>query len=113
MCGFAGLLNNAFPVRQRQLAAIAAAVCFRGPNNCGIRFYDQHLHAGEEGNNAMFFNRLAIMDLDPRSNQPFEDERYTLLFNGEIYNYLELKKTLQQDGILFHTTSDTEVLFMF
>ena len=65
MCGFAGLLNNAFPVRQRQLAAIAAAVCFRGPNNCGIRFYDQHLHAGEEGNNAMFFNRLAIMDLDP------------------------------------------------
>jgi asparagine synthase (glutamine-hydrolysing) len=111
MCGFAGILNNAFPVGQQQLAAIATAVCFRGPNDCGIRFYDEHLHAAKEGNNAMFFNRLAIIDLDPRSNQPFEDERYTLLFNGEIYNYQQLKKTLQEDGILFHTTSDTEVLF--
>jgi asparagine synthase (glutamine-hydrolysing) len=111
MCGFGGILNNAFPVRQRQLAAIAAVVSFRGPDDCGVRLYDQHLHASEDGNNALFFNRLAIIDLDHRSNQPFEDERYTLMFNGEIYNYQDLKKSLQQDGVFFHTSSDTEVLF--
>lgn len=111
MCGFAGILNNTFPVRQSHLAAIAAAVNFRGPDDCGLRFYDEHLHSAEEGRNALFFNRLAIIDLDPRSNQPFEDERYTLMFNGEIYNYQDLKKTLQKDGVFFHTTSDTEVLF--
>jgi asparagine synthase (glutamine-hydrolysing) len=111
MCGFGGILNNKFSVRQKQLAGIAAAVSFRGPDNCGLRFYDEFLQAADQGKNALFFNRLAILDLDPRSNQPFEDERYTLLFNGEIYNYLELKATLQQEGIIFHTTSDTEVLF--
>ena len=111
MCGFGGILNNTFPVRRRQLAAIADTVCFRGPDDCGMRFYDHHLHVAEDGNNALFFNRLAIIDLDHRSNQPFEDERYTLMFNGEIYNYRDLKKSLQQDGALFHTSSDTEVLF--
>jgi asparagine synthase (glutamine-hydrolysing) len=111
MCGFGGILNNSFPVRRGQLAEVAAAVQFRGPDDCGIRLYDRHLQISEEGYNALFFNRLAIIDLDPRSNQPFEDERYTLMFNGEIYNYRELKKMLQQEGVFFHTTSDTEVLF--
>ncbi len=111
MCGFAGILNNTFPVKQSQLAEIASAVCFRGPDDCGLRFYDEQLRGAEYGINALFFNRLAIIDLDPRSNQPFEDDRYTLMFNGEIYNYEDLKKTLQKEGVFFHTTSDTEVLF--
>jgi asparagine synthase (glutamine-hydrolysing) len=111
MCGFAGILNNGFPVGRQRLAALAEIVRFRGPDDCGIRLYDQQFHPAGDGNNALFFNRLAILDLDPRSNQPFEDDRYTLLFNGEIYNYRELKKILQQEGILFHTSSDTEVLF--
>jgi asparagine synthase (glutamine-hydrolysing) len=56
--------------------------------------------------------RLAIIDLDPRSNQPmtFANERYFLVFNGEIYNYRELRSELESQGELFHTTSDSEVM---
>jgi len=55
-------------------------------------------------------NRLSILDIDSRSNQPFIYKNFILSFNGEIYNYLDLKKKLEQKGYKFHTTSDTEVL---
>ena len=57
-------------------------------------------------------NRLAIIDLNERSNQPFSDEsgRYSIVFNGEIYNYPELKNDLLSKGYTFRTASDTEVL---
>lgn len=56
--------------------------------------------------------RLAIIDLDPRSNQPMlsEDGRWALVFNGEIYNFLELMKELAAAGVNFRTKSDTEVI---
>lgn len=56
--------------------------------------------------------RLAIIDLDPRSNQPmtFASGRYVLVFNGEIYNYRQLKTELEAYGERFHTTSDSEVI---
>ncbi|HRP31657.1 MAG TPA: asparagine synthase (glutamine-hydrolyzing) [Agriterribacter sp.] len=111
MCGFAGIINNDFSVHQKQLADIAACVRFRGPDSSGIRIYDTGMQPSSAGIHALFFNRLAIMDIDHRSDQPFEDERYTLLFNGEIYNYKNLRDELVQNGFHFHTTSDTEVLF--
>ena len=111
MCGFAGILNNSFFIQREQLAEISRKVSFRGPDNCGLRIYDHQLNPAQNGNNAVFFNRLAIIDLDARSDQPFEDDQNTLLFNGEIYNYQQLKKDLQKEGYSFHTTSDTEVLF--
>ena len=55
-------------------------------------------------------NRLSILDIDNRSNQPFIYKNFILSFNGEIYNYLDLKKDLQQKGYKFNTASDTEVL---
>lgn len=57
-------------------------------------------------------NRLSIIDLTSFANQPFvsADGRFTIAFNGEIYNYIELKKELQSKGVQFRTTSDTEVL---
>lgn len=55
-------------------------------------------------------NRLAIIDLDPRSNQPFTYQGVTIVFNGEIFNFLDLKILLENDGYEFETTSDTEVL---
>ena len=55
-------------------------------------------------------NRLSILDIDNRSNQPFIYENLVLSFNGEIYNYLNLKKLLELKGYKFLTTSDTEVL---
>ncbi|HEY4966142.1 MAG TPA: asparagine synthase (glutamine-hydrolyzing) [Puia sp.] len=111
MCGFAGLINNSFPVSRNQVSEIAAKVAFRGPDSHMVNLYDERLQSQDQGINAVFFNRLAIMDLDVRSDQPFEDDRYTLLFNGEIYNYQELKGLLQKEGYVFRTTSDTEVLF--
>lgn len=90
---------------------IAKVVSFRGPDHTGISIYDTGFAKKELGETAFFFNRLSIIDLDSRSNQPFEDDRYTLLFNGEIYNYQSIKKELLNKNIVFHTTSDTEVLF--
>ena len=59
----------------------------------------------------MYHSRLKIIDINPRSNQPFtdKDEKYYLLFNGEIYNYLELQKKYK---IKINTSSDTEILFL-
>ena len=62
---------------------------------------------------AIGHTRLSIIDISSKANQPFTDkfERYYLSFNGEIYNYKELRKKLEKKGILFETDSDTEVLF--
>jgi asparagine synthase (glutamine-hydrolysing) len=56
--------------------------------------------------------RLAILDLDARANQPMvsSDGRYTVVFNGEIYNFRQLRRALESAGVAFHNTSDTEVL---
>lgn len=63
----------------------------------------------------MGHNRLSIIDVDPRSNQPFQskDGRYTLVFNGEIYNYRELRIELMRRGYEFSTSGDTEVLLYY
>ena len=58
----------------------------------------------------LFSSRLRIIDLDKRSNQPFKTENFVLVFNGEIYNYVEIKKFLQEKKYKFKTKSDTEVL---
>jgi asparagine synthase (glutamine-hydrolysing) len=65
-------------------------------------YYDEDISIGH--------NRLSILDTDDRSNQPFIYKNFILSFNGEIYNYLDLKKKLEQKGYKFQTTSDTEVL---
>ena len=73
----------------------------RGPDN--IDFF-------ETDNFTVGHNRLAIIDPDKRSNQPFFFKNYVLSFNGEIYNYLEIKKKLILKGYNFETNSDTEVI---
>jgi asparagine synthase (glutamine-hydrolysing) len=80
----------------------------RGPD-----YFDTLLK--EDGALKLSHWRLSIIDLEERSNQPFQsrDKRYTLVFNGEIYNYLELRKQFISEGIVFHTNSDTEVLMVF
>jgi asparagine synthase (glutamine-hydrolysing) len=111
MCGFGGVINFPRATSRAELASIASKVKFRGPDSCGIRVLDDQLQTSESGPHGIFFNRLAIIDLDKRSDQPFEDERYLLVFNGEIYNYRELKSEFEKKGKQFRTTSDTEVLF--
>ena len=61
----------------------------------------------------LLHSRLSIIDLDPRSNQPYTLGRQTIIFNGEIYNYLELRDTLHKRGVGLNTSSDTEVLLHY
>lgn len=103
MCGIFGTVNYRISkdVFQQQLNKLS----HRGPDGFGIwENKDQSVKLGHR--------RLAIIDTDSRSNQPmlFAD-RYAIVFNGEIYNYVELKKELEKKGIVFQTASDTEVLF--
>jgi asparagine synthase (glutamine-hydrolysing) len=79
----------------------------RGPDGEGHEAFGVHGTTVELGH-----LRLAIIDLDPRANQPFlaADGRYAIVFNGEIYNYIELREELLRQGCTFRTQSDTEVL---
>ncbi|MEQ1797228.1 MAG: asparagine synthase (glutamine-hydrolyzing) [Lacibacter sp.] len=103
MCGIFGTVNYRMSREsfQHQLHKIR----HRGPDGFGI-------WENKETNVKLGHRRLAIIDTDTRSNQPMLfDNRYVIVFNGEIYNYIELKKELQQKGVQFITESDTEVLF--
>jgi asparagine synthase (glutamine-hydrolysing) len=104
MCGIAGFLGKA-RIDEEIIADTLKLMGNRGP--------DHHdfisIHTGNSCAN-LLHSRLSIIDLDPRANQPFTVGPYSLVFNGEIYNYLELRHDLEQKGVSFSTESDTEVL---
>jgi asparagine synthase (glutamine-hydrolysing) len=106
MCGIAGFLTTARGEDRLALDATRRMVVHmhrRGPDA-----EDVWASSGV----VLGHRRLSILDLDARSNQPMvsADGRYTIVFNGEIYNYRELRRALESDGETFRTTSDTEVL---
>jgi asparagine synthase (glutamine-hydrolysing) len=87
------------------LTSMSGTMKSRGPDASG-------LWIGREGGVGFAHRRLSIIDLDVRSDQPLHsgDGRYTIVFNGEIYNYRELREELKARGRRLRTTSDTEVL---
>lgn len=108
MCGIAGFVQKSQAPLETALEAVrkmTARMHTRGPDAEGLW--------SEEGV-VLGHRRLAILDLDARSNQPMvsADERYTIVFNGEIYNFRELRSELEAEGVSFRTTSDTEVLLV-
>lgn len=107
MCGIAGSLRGE---GNRSLSEGAIQSILSDQNRRGPDF--QKLLAQPQSNLIFGHNRLSILDLDPRSNQPFEDaeSRNLLVYNGEVYNFVELKAELAQRGHHFHTSSDTEVV---
>ena len=100
MCGIVGILGA--DASENKLDKMLFAQRHRGPDYTG-----KYLNEGV----ALGHNRLAIIDLSAQANQPFysEDQRYCIVFNGEIYNYIELKESLAAH-YNFKTHSDTEVL---
>ena len=98
MCGI--YLTN-IPFAEEEVKSKLESIQFRGPDYTGIQKIADltfgHL-------------RLSILDLDVRSHQPMQFEELTVVFNGEIYNFLEIKKELIDLGYAFNTTGDTEVL---
>lgn len=106
MCGIAGFISQASrhkTAAKQKLTAMLQCMAHRGPDGQGIWL---------ESNVGLAHRRLSIIDLDPRAAQPMRDAsgRYAITFNGEIYNYRELRQQLIEKGYHFHTSSDTEVI---
>jgi len=107
MCGIAGQLSLDAPASPESLARMAAALAHRGPDAEGTRqLRDGALHV------ALVHRRLKIIDLSERGAQPMgtADGSTWITYNGEIYNYVELREELMRLGHSFVSTSDTEVL---
>lgn len=86
-------------------------VSYRGPNASGYVILNIKKSANENYFDAFLgHKRLSIIDLTNTANQPMEDKGVWIIFNGEIFNYLELKEELKKDGFIFNTNSDTEVI---
>jgi len=108
MCGINGIFSYgpaAPPPDSAELLRTRDAMARRGPDGAG-----EWRDAG--GRCLLGHRRLSIIDLDDRAAQPMTgaDDRYTISFNGEIYNYRALRDTLEAEGYVFRTTSDTEVI---
>jgi asparagine synthase (glutamine-hydrolysing) len=105
MCGIAGIFSsNPSLVSPGRLQQMSAAIAHRGADGAAFRLYNN-------GSAGLAHRRLAIIDLSQAAAQPMEyAQRYHIVHNGEIYNYKELKHTLQQKGYRFSNESDTEVI---
>ena len=106
MCGILGIINtNDKPVDSEKLISARDTMFHRGPDDAGI-------YISKNGNVGLGHRRLSIIDLTQSGHQPMttEDGRYTIVFNGEIYNYKELIRHSGLDPESMRSTSDTEVL---
>jgi asparagine synthase (glutamine-hydrolysing) len=104
MCGIVGRINleQGEPVPAELIEKMCASLAHRGPDDSGV-YTDGHIALGHR--------RLSIQDLSSAARQPMSmDGNVWITFNGEIYNFLELRKSLEELGYSFKTTSDTEVI---
>lgn len=107
MCGFVAVLGPGEPLALPLLERMRDRLAHRGPDGAGVW---QGRHA--EGSIALGFRRLAIIDIRHVADQPMvsQDGRKAIVFNGEIYNFVELRSELEAAGRIFRTRGDTEVL---
>ncbi len=107
MCGIFGIVNlsDYSTVNEGAFKEALKTINHRGPDHQGT-YSDPEFTFGHA--------RLSILDLDPRSNQPMllDNGNYVLTFNGEIYNFRDIRKELEIEGHKFHTESDTEVILI-
>ena len=104
MCGICGIINfNQAKIEESSIRQMMEIMKHRGPDDEGV-FIEENVGLG--------FVRLSIIDLSPAGHQPMFsfDGRYVMVFNGEIFNYLELRDELSNEGIQFKTHTDSEVL---
>jgi asparagine synthase (glutamine-hydrolysing) len=105
MCGIAGFADFNKKTNEEQLAKMSCALPHRGPDGQGVFF-----HEGPNAHVGLGHRRLSIIDLSAAANQPMHYKSWHLIFNGEIYNYNEVREELIKLGHQFHTHSDTEVI---
>ncbi|MFK5975002.1 MAG: asparagine synthase (glutamine-hydrolyzing) [Sulfurovum sp.] len=103
MCGISGIINQSTrEVSHQDIETMNNLISHRGPDGEGYFYKD---------NFAFGHRRLAILDLSSDGHQPMNFlDKYTITYNGEIYNYLEIKEILSMNGYIFNTHSDTEVI---
>ena len=105
MCGIAGYFGS------KKISQINVKKCLDLMNRRGPDHAAYHEWINSSGRNIyLLHTRLSIIDLDPRANQPFNINKKWIILNGELYNYLERREELINQGIDFITSSDTEVL---
>lgn len=87
-------------------------ISYRGPDGNGYKCFNSfsHIHSEENFNTFLGHRRLSIIDLSPNAAQPMECNGNYIIYNGEIFNYVELRYELLARGVKFNTSSDTEVI---
>lgn len=104
MCGIAGILNfSGQPVAHNQIKSMTDSLSHRGPDGEG-QWIEENIGLGHR--------RLAIIDLSPAGRQPMQTSkgRFTITYNGEVYNFKELRAELESLGYQFHSNTDSEVV---
>lgn len=101
MCGIAGIYNYKNKARKKDINNMMEVIKHRGPDGSGM-YIENHYGVGHR--------LLKIQDVSDNSRQPYEYKNLVLAFNGEVYNYEEIKKELMEKGYEFNTVGDTEVL---
>lgn len=107
MCGIFGIAKYKKRVESEELISCSQAMLHRGPDDGAYEIVNE-----ESFSVAFAHRRLSILDLSPAGRQPMksEDENFMIVLNGEIYNFKEIKKELQESGYKFKSNSDTEVV---
>src|SRR5512132_2108561 len=104
MCGIVAVCSYDRPLSGEELSGLLPCLAHRGPDDSGAMLINPHV--------GFAHTRLTIIDLSAGGHQPMRDpaNRNVITYNGEIYNYRELRDELTALGHAFHSTSDTEVL---
>jgi len=107
MCGITGFVDYEKLLNFKEIKLMTDALIHRGPDSRGLEFSSESKY-----NIAFGHRRLSIIDLDASSNQPmfYNSKEYWIVYNGEVYNYKQIKKELLDLGYKFDTNSDTEVV---
>lgn len=105
MCGIVGIFSQSEPINETLLDRMRDTMIHRGPDDAGT-------WCSADRALGLAHRRLSIIDLSPGGHQPMSDSsgQFTIVFNGEIYNFLELRQEFEDHGHVFRTQSDTEVL---
>ena len=105
MCGIVGIVDYQNNVCENELEVMTKTLVHRGPDNCGTQIYNNSNFSVGFGH-----TRLSVIDISSSGHQPMNFKHLTIVYNGEIYNYKEIKKKLMSLGHHFVSETDTEVV---
>ena len=105
MCGITGFVDFKSKSSEKTLIDMTEVLHHRGPDDVGHKFYADSL-----GTVGLGHKRLSILDLSSDGHQPMSYEKYEIVYNGEVYNFNEIKEELEKENYTFNSHSDTEVI---